>query len=160
MSRAFVKEPDGDDMFEDELPDRTVSTEPNLVTQKGLALLNEEVVRLHEALDDARKANDGASFAEFGRDLRYWQARRAHAQLVAPPEDDEEVRFGHTVTIERDDGRRQTYKIVGEDEANPSKGLLSHVSPLAVAMFGKKVGSVVTAGHNEAEIVSIKIRKE
>ncbi len=158
MSRAFVKEPDGE-VFE-ELPDRPVSSQPNFVTQRGLALLNDEVVRLHEALDTARKANDGASFAELGRDLRYWQARRANAQLVPPPQDNDKVRFGHTVTIERDDGRRQTYRIVGEDEADPSKGSLSHISPLAVALFGKKVGAMVTAGHNEAEIVAIKTRKD
>jgi transcription elongation GreA/GreB family factor len=65
------------------------------------------------------------------------------------------LRFGGTVTILRDDGREQTFRIVGEDEADPSKGTLSHASPLARALFGKKVGDVVPAGSGEAEIVSI-----
>ena len=42
-----------------------------------------------------------------------------------------QIRFGGTVTIRRDDGREQTFRIVGEDEADPSRGTLSHASPLA-----------------------------
>jgi transcription elongation GreA/GreB family factor len=59
------------------------------------------------------------------------------------------------VTIERDDGRRQTYRVVGEDEADPTKGTLSYVSPLARALTGKAVGDVVQAGNSDAEIVAI-----
>jgi transcription elongation GreA/GreB family factor len=65
------------------------------------------------------------------------------------------VRFGATVTIVRDDGREQTFQIVGEDEADPTKGSISHVSPLARAMLGKSVGDVVKAGNHSAEITSI-----
>jgi len=153
MSRAFVKESDGD-VYE-ELPERPVSTHPNRVTRRGLQLIMAEIDRLQAALRVARSEDDELRFAELARDLRYWLARRANAEVVPPPEDNREVRFGHKVTIERDDGRRQTYRIVGEDEADPSKGLLSHVSPLAVGLFGRKVGATVTAGNNEAEIVKI-----
>jgi transcription elongation GreA/GreB family factor len=59
------------------------------------------------------------------------------------------------VTIRRDDGREQTFRIVGEDEADPAKGSISHVSPLAKSMFGKRVGDIVTAGNGEAEIEAI-----
>jgi transcription elongation GreA/GreB family factor len=59
------------------------------------------------------------------------------------------------VTIVRDDGRRQTYRIVGEDEADPSLGTLSYVSPVAQALLGKQAGEVVQAGTAEAEIVEI-----
>ncbi|HAP13293.1 MAG TPA: transcription elongation factor, partial [Afipia sp.] len=54
--------------------------------------------------------------------------------------------FGATVTIERDDSRSLAYRIVGEDEADPAKGLLSHASPLARALIGKGVGEAVSAG--------------
>jgi transcription elongation GreA/GreB family factor len=87
--------------------------------------------------------------------LRYWTSRRATAQVVDAPRDANEVRFGSTVTIQRDDGRRSTYRIVGEDEADPSLGTLSYVSPVAQALMGKQVGEVVEAGHSEAEIVAI-----
>jgi transcription elongation GreA/GreB family factor len=71
------------------------------------------------------------------------------------PKDAKEVHFGSTVTILREDGRRQTYRIVGEDEADPSAGTLSYVSPVAQALMGKQVGDVVEAGAAEAEIVEI-----
>ena len=74
---------------------------------------------------------------------------------VPEPDDNTEVRFGHTVTIIRDDGREQTYRIVGEDEADPTHGTLSHVSPLARALFGRRVGEVVPAGSGEAKILKI-----
>lgn len=153
MSSAFVREPEGE--VREELPERPVSTHPNRVTRRGFDLIVAEIDRLQTSLSAAREEEDEGRFADLARDLRYWLARRASAEIVPPPEDNRDVRFGHKVTIERDDGRRQTYKIVGEDEADPTKGLLSHVSPLAVGLFGRKVGATVTAGHNEAEIVAI-----
>ena len=153
MSSAFVREPEGD--VREELSERPVSNYPNRVTRRGFDLIVAEIERLQAAMLVARKDDDESRFAELARDLRYWLARRANAEIVPPPEDNQEVRFGHKVTIERDDGRRQTYKIVGEDEADPTKGLLSHISPLAVGLFGRKVGATVTAGHNEAEIVAV-----
>ena len=74
---------------------------------------------------------------------------------MEPPDDASEVHFGSTVTILREDGRRQTYRIVGEDEADPSAGTLSYVSPVAQALMGKQVGEMVEAGAGEAKIVEI-----
>jgi transcription elongation GreA/GreB family factor len=65
------------------------------------------------------------------------------------------VQFGSAVTIMRDDGRKQTFRIVGEDEADPGKGTISHVSPLAIALLGKRIGDVVRAGKEDAEITAI-----
>jgi transcription elongation GreA/GreB family factor len=59
------------------------------------------------------------------------------------------------VTIARADGRTQTFRIVGEDEADPARGTLSYISPLARALFGKGVGDVIEVGHSEAEVVKI-----
>jgi len=87
--------------------------------------------------------------------LRYWTARRATAQLVPAPSDQSKVHFGSTVTIVRNDGRRQTFRIVGEDEADPAHGTLSHVSPLARALFGKQVGDTIEVAQKEAEILEI-----
>lgn len=66
-----------------------------------------------------------------------------------------DVRFGASVTIAGEDGRRQTFRIVGEDEAAPQDGRISYVSPLARALVGKSVGVVVKAGGRDAEIVEI-----
>ncbi|HVY21697.1 MAG TPA: transcription elongation factor GreA [Bauldia sp.] len=150
MSRAFVKEDAGGD---DTLPDRTISPHPNYVTAEGLALIDAELARLTGAL--AAAGDDRAARAGIERDLRYWRARHASAEVVAPPADTDEVRFGSRVTIERDDGRQQAWRIVGEDEADPARGTLSYVSPLAAALMGKGVGDVVSVAGGEAEIVAI-----
>ena len=60
------------------------------------------------------------------------------------------------MTIVRDDGREQIFKIVGEDEADPSQGTVSHVSPLAASLLGRKKGDVVRAGRDDVEIVAIR----
>ena len=154
MSSAFVKEPEGGEAFED-LPDRPISPHPNFVTQEGLALIEAELTRLHEEHAAAQAAEDKVGLAKTARDLRYWTARRNTAQVVHPPSDATAVHFGSTVTIEREEGRQQTYRIVGEDEADPTRGTLSYVSPLARALTGKAVGDVVQAGNSDAEIVAI-----
>ncbi len=154
MSRAFVKEPDGADVF-DELPDRPVSPHANLVTSRGLALLDAAVARSRAALSEAQQRGDRAVIAAASRDFRYFNARRASAELVPQTQETSTVRFGNRVTIERGDGRTQTFRIVGEDEADPAGGLLSHVSPLAGALTGKRIGDVVPAGQSEAEILAI-----
>lgn len=153
MSRAFVKEQDADSVID--LPDRLISEHPNDVTASGLALIEAELKRAQDALAAAQVAGDRDAIARASRDMRYWDARRATANVIAPNEDTSQVRFGHTVTLKRDDGREQIFRIVGEDEADPAKGTLSHVAPLARALFGKSVGDTVRAGAHELDIVRI-----
>jgi len=152
MSRAFVNE----DSFVEALPDRPVSAHPNLVTEQGFALIEQALDAARRDYGEAQAAGDREGLARSSRELRYWSARRASAQLQLPSDDAGIVQFGHAVTIERDDGRRQSFRIVGEDEADPAKGSISHVSPLARALLGKRVGGVVRAGKDEAEIIAIK----
>jgi transcription elongation GreA/GreB family factor len=59
------------------------------------------------------------------------------------------------VTFTRDDGRRQAFRIVGEDEADPRNGSISYVSPVARALIGKAAGDVVAVCDREIEILSI-----
>jgi len=151
MSRAFVKDAE----YLEELPERPVSEHPNDVTEAGLAQIEHALQAASEAYARAQASADRAALADARRDLRYWTARRATARVVPAPADHSEVRFGAAVTIMRDDGREQTFRIVGEDEADPAQGSISHVSPLARAMFGKRVGDVVRAGIGEAEIIRI-----
>src|SRR6476660_6181959 len=147
MSRAFVKDQDADYV---ELPDRLVSEHPNDVTEAGLAQIEDALATASDAYAVAQASADRAAIAAARRDLRYWTARRATARIVPAPADTSEVWFGAFVTIRRDDGREQTFRIVGEDEADPAKGSISHVSPLAKSMFGKRVGDTVTAGREQA----------
>jgi transcription elongation GreA/GreB family factor len=154
MSSAFVKEPEGGEAFE-ALPDRPISPHANLVTPEGLAQIEAELAHWHDAHAQAQATKDVAAISHAGRELRYWTARRATAELMPPPEGSEVVRFGAVVTIDRADGRHQTWRIVGEDEADPTQGTLSFVSPLARALMGKSVGDVVRIGPAEVEIVKI-----
>ena len=153
MSRAFVKE--ADEALE-EFPERPVSPHPNFVTAEGLALLDATLARLHQEHAAAQAASDRAALARLARDLRYWTSRRATAQLISAASSPSAVQFGCTVSILREDGRRQTYRIVGEDEADPSHGTISYVSPVARALTGRKVGDVVRAGTSDAEVIEVK----
>jgi len=152
MSRAFVKELD-EAVGGDELPDRVNSPHPNLVTPEGLAMIEAELARLHAA--SLKAGDDRTARAAIARDERYWVARRASAQVIETPPNPDSVRFGVTVTIARDDGREQRFRIVGEDEADPERGTLSHVSPLARALMDKQAGDVVRVGDGDIVIVAI-----
>ena len=153
MSRAFVKESDEGQALA-ELPDRPLSPHPNFVTAAGLAQIDAEIARLQKA-HEAAKPDDRAGRASIARDLRYWRARRGTAQLMPPPADAGKVQFGSTVSIRRADGRLQTFRIVGEDEADPGRGRLSYVAPLGRALIGKQAGDVVKLGEGEIEIIGI-----
>jgi transcription elongation GreA/GreB family factor len=152
VSRAFVKETD--ETFES-LPDRPISKHQNLVTPEGLELIQGALARLRQDLATAQGANDRAAQGRIARDLRYWTSRHSTAQVVRAPKDATVVRFGCMVTIGRDDGRRQNYRIVGEDEADPTRGTLSYVSPIARALMGKQVGDVVRVGNSELQVLEI-----
>ena len=159
MSVAFTKEESSETASETLLPDRTISPHPNFVTEAGLKALELQ-------LQDARNAYAAASAIEDVnerrrqaanplRDTRYFAARVRTAQLVPDPASIDTVAFGSTVTFSRDDGRVQTYRIVGEDEADPKAGSISYVSPVARLLTGKAVGDVVGTGDQELEIVAI-----
>ena len=75
--------------------------------------------------------------------------------MIADPTVFDVVAFGNTVKFSRDDGRVQTYRIVGEDEADPKAGSISFVSPVARMLMGKSVGDIVTVGDQELEIIAI-----
>jgi transcription elongation GreA/GreB family factor len=158
MSVAFTKESDAEAVAAD-LPDRPIPAHANLVTPAGLAQIDSELATARAAYDAARSAGeisaDRSAMARATRDLRYWSARRASAQLVEGRPDDGSVGFGAGVTIERADGRVQRWHIVGDDEADPANGSVSYVSPLARAVMGKRVGDVAMLAGQEIEIIAV-----
>lgn len=158
MSVAFTKESDAEAVAAD-LPDRPISAHPNLVTPAGLAALDAALAAARTAYAGAQAsggiANDRTAMARATRDLRYWSARRASAQLVEARAGDGSARFGSVVTFERADGGRHTYTIVGEDEADPAAGSVSYVSPLARALTGKAAGDTARVAGGEVEIVAV-----
>jgi transcription elongation GreA/GreB family factor len=158
MSVAFTKEEDSESVAAN-LPDRPISPHPNLVTPEGLAQLDAALAEARAAYAAAQAegdvSTDRTAMARATRDLRYYGARRASAQLMEVHPVGETVVFGGSVSIEREDGRRQTFRIVGEDEADPAKGAVSYISPLALAVLGKAVGDVAEVAGHEVEIVRV-----
>jgi transcription elongation GreA/GreB family factor len=152
MSRAFVKEQDD---VPEELMERPVSASPNVVTPRGLKMIDAEIEALRRVLAQGQNEADKAAIARASRDLRYWMQRRSTAQLVDPPARPETVGFATKVTILRDDGRKQVFSLVGEDETDPSSGFISYTSPMARALAGKAVGEFAEIPGGEAEIVKL-----
>lgn len=159
MAVAFTREEDYEARAAD-LPDRPISPHRNLVTASGLAAIEAELAEAKAAYAAAQAEGgisaDRTAMARATRDLRYWSARRASALLSEPEGPAAKVQFGRTVEIEREDGRRQAFRIVGEDEADPPQGRISYVAPLAAALLGKEVGDVVTVNGAELEIVAVR----
>jgi transcription elongation GreA/GreB family factor len=159
VSVAFVKEESAEAASETILPERPISPHPNLVTDAGLKALEAQLQAAREAFEAANTIEDvnerRRQTAGPVRDLRYFSERVRTAQLVAPPESNDTVAFGSTVTFSREDGRVQTYRIVGEDEADPRAGSISYVSPVARILMGKGERDVASIGGQEIEIVKI-----
>jgi transcription elongation GreA/GreB family factor len=155
MSRAFTREDDSENAIAD-IGERPVSAHRNLVTRNGLAMIDRVIAGLREDLGKAEASADRERIAAMSRDLRYWTARRENAELSEPEPESKVVRFGMTVTIEGENGKRHAWKIVGEDEANAAEGSVSHVSPMALALFGKAAGDIAVVNGKEWEIVSLR----
>jgi transcription elongation GreA/GreB family factor len=159
LSVAFTKEDSAATAAETMLPDRPVSPHPNLVTAAGLRSLEAQLAAATEAVAaaqgiadiDERRRQEALPL----RDARYLAARVRTAQLMPEPSSAEVVAFGSTVTFRRADGRVQTYRIVGEDEADPTAGSMSYASPVARLLTGKSVGDVVGTGAQELEILAV-----
>jgi transcription elongation GreA/GreB family factor len=66
------------------------------------------------------------------------------------------VRFGSRVTFEMPDGGTVEYRIVGEDEADPARGSISYVSPIASRLIGGTVGDEVAVPEGAATILGIR----
>ncbi|WP_019172133.1 transcription elongation factor GreA [Pseudaminobacter salicylatoxidans] len=156
MSRAFTREEDSENAIAG-IGERPVSEHRNLVTENGLAMIDAALGALREELGAAEREGNRERIALVSRDLRYWASRRETAELSVPEADSDVVRFGMRVTIEDEDGNARTWKIVGEDEADPAQGMISHASPMAAALFGKGVGEAATVNGKEWEITELKV---
>ena len=141
---AFCRE--SDDEHKEPKFDIPIPPGPNLVTERGLKMIEDKVAGL-----EAVAAPD----EEQQRELRYWRQRLATAQIGPVPAEDE-VGFGSLVTFKLNKAKREI-RIVGEDEADPTAGLLGLQAPLAQALIGAGEGDRVPFGGKEdaIEVLSI-----
>jgi transcription elongation GreA/GreB family factor len=126
------------------------------VTEAGLADIEASLDRFEAAHRAAAEQGNREAAAMALREVRYWRARRASAEVVKPSEDKSKASFGLTVTVRRDDGREQSFKIVGEDEADPSRGTVSYLSPLARAVLAHGPGETIMIANSEAVILDVR----
>ena len=134
MSRGFIKEGDQEEI--PMVPPRAYLPKgmPNYVTSEGLEALKNE----REVLENERVAANGnyimSNFIDAKMKLLIDRINTA-VEVDLTKANKETVSFGAYVKY---NGR--TVRIVGVDEADFSKGLLSFISPVAKALVGKKVG--------------------
>ncbi len=141
MSKAFTKEIDDDDDDGMEPSLKLPAGTKNYITPAGYQRLR-----------------------EIDRRIRFLSKRMDHAEVVDPAQrgDCDQVFFSATVTVCGSDGTEKTYSIVGVDEADPGRGLISWVSPLARALLKAREADVVVmqvpGGREELEIVEVSYR--
>ena len=148
-----------------------------ILTPEGLVKLKEELqelstVRRREVADRIKEARE---FGDISENSEYDDAKNEQAMLetrilqveenlrsalVVTPEDvdTEAVHVGNAVTVKFDDGKPQTFTIVGSAEADPPRRL-SNVSPVGKALMGKKKGDEVTINLPSGSTRSAKITK-
>ena len=135
-----------------------MSTAPNLVTARGLRLIE---ARIAEAEAGLAAQPDEAQTARLRRDLRYWQLRHATARLTAPDPSDPAVQFGSRVTYRNEEGETRTVTLTGEDEADPGAGRIAWAAPIAQALTGAVAGSSVEllrpGGAVELEVLAVDV---
>ena len=147
MSRAFVKEPDGDQVSDDQ-PEWPISEHTNYVTQRGLQQLQKRRESLTEQQDYLKANKESMSskteLAQIGRELRYLVSRIATAKVVPIPQDKKVVKIGALVGVIDENGTDYQFMIVGEDEADIKQGKISWISPLAKALLDSHLTDEVT----------------
>lgn len=180
MSKAFVRESDGDDEENLSPALRIPPGTRNYITPAGHARLKEELEELvkHErpriveivawAASNGDRSENGdyiygkRRLREIDRRIRFLTKRLDIAEVVDPLQhgDNDQVFFGATVTLCDTQGQEQTYTIVGIDEADATLGRISWISPLARALIKSREGDSVRfqspAGVREIEIIEVR----
>lgn len=136
MSVAFRRE--SDDEHREPVFELPLPPGPNLVTRRGLALIEARVVELQAAVE----AEAGEEAAKpIRRDLRYWLARASTAR-VQPVPAGSVVAFGTRLTY-RLNGQTRTVALVGSDEADVTDGAIPFTAPIAQALMDAEPGEFV-----------------
>ena len=178
MSKAFVKESDGDEDDDGGLPPIHPGAK-NYITPQGYQRIREELLQLidterpevvkivHWAASNGDRSENGdyiygkRRLREIDRRIRFLTKRLDLAEIVDPSihHGSDQVFFGATVTYLNSAGSEQTITIVGIDELDPLKGKISWVSPVARALTKSREGDVITlttpAGVDELEILHV-----
>jgi transcription elongation GreA/GreB family factor len=114
------------------------------------------IAGLEQERSAALAAEDKARLAEVERDLRYWQQRRAGARVIETIAKPVVARFGVEVELQDAEGGHSTFRIVGEDEADPAHGRVSWCSPVGRALTGRAAGDEIEVLGRKAVITALR----
>jgi transcription elongation factor GreB len=177
MLHAMSQPRDEDD--EDDAPVKPVKKHVAYITAEGAAKLKAEHdelwlverPRVTQAVSDAAALGDRSENADYiygkrrlreiDRRLRFLTKRLETVRVVTEiPDDPKRVFFAAWVTLEDEDGEQKTWRIVGADESDMTRGFISMDSPVARALLGKREGDEITIrvprGDVEYTIVRVK----
>lgn len=180
MSKAFVRDDAGND-DDDELPEETgpLPLTKNYLTPVGHQRLKDELLRLLDrdrpevvkivswAASNGDRSENGdylygkKRLREIDRRIRFLTKRLDIAEVVDPSEREwtDQVFFGATVEYSRNGDAAETIRIVGIDEADPLRGFISWISPMAKALTKAREGDTISlrtpTGIDEIEILSV-----
>jgi len=155
-----------------------VATGPRYITPEGFRRLADEHERIWSVerprvvaeVEAAAALGDRSENAEYiygkrklrelDRRLRFLSVRMDELTVVRPePHASGRAYFGAWVTVEQEDGEERTYRLVGPDEFDAARGLISVEAPLGRALLGRRAGEVVMvqrpAGVLELTVVEI-----
>lgn len=147
MSKAFTSEetPELGALVRE--PPRLRPGEVRYVTPEGWAELRARLERLRIELGEAIRSPESERAARVGdveRRLALLNGTLASLTVLGPDNTPEgKVGFGTWVTVDDREGRRTTWRIVGPDEADPGRGLVSVHSPVGRALLGREAGDIV-----------------
>ena len=182
MSKAFTRETDDADDEIEALPQLPVGVK-NYITPAGYARLQKEFDQLWKeerpplvqtitwAASNGDRSENGdyiygkKRLREIDRRIRFLGKRLEQAVVVDPAQRGEcdQVFFGATVTVRGHGASERVVSIVGVDEADAGRGLISWVSPLARALLKARMGDVVNmvvpGGVEELEVIEVVYRR-
>jgi len=137
------------------------------ITKEGEEFLKEELNHLWrverpqvtQSVSEAAALGDRSENAEYiygkkrlreiDRRVRYLTNRLEEVKIVSqPPKNRAKIYFGAFVKLKNDQGNIANYRLVGPDEIQPKKGLISVDSPVGRALLGKKKGDEIIIGSN------------
>lgn len=154
MADSNYLTPSGAQKLKDELTQLLTVERPRVVTEVA------DAAAQGDRSENAEYIYGKKRLREIDRRVRFLTKRLDAAVIVKPGENAAaEVRFGATVDVHFEDGEAKTYTLVGPDESDPARGLVSFQSPLGRALLKKRVGDIVTvvrpAGPVEIEITRV-----
>ena len=162
MSKAFTSEEAPEPELVLRAPPRLAPGEVRYVTPEGHAALRARLAAAEHERAEAAALPEPARAAAAEARAALLQGTLAVLTVLGPEAAPEgTAAFGSWVTVEEEDGARRTWRIVGPDEADAKRGLVSAAAPLARALLGRRAGDAVQVARpgGALEVTVVEVRR-